>query len=123
MPAVSPARIPRRILGGALAPAALLLLVAPAQAGDAASCADAAERSQQLRRAGSLRAAREQLLVCARKECPRVVRKDCEGWLADVDRSMPTVAFRVEGEHGEPVPDAMVTLDGMAVAPGAPAGA
>ena len=101
---MSPAPILRRPLGGALASAALLLLAAPAQAGDAAACAEAAERAQPLRRAGSLRAARAQLLVCARKECPRVVRKDCEGWLADVDRSIPTVAFRVEGDHGEPTP-------------------
>ncbi len=54
-------------------------------------------------------------MTCARAVCPTLVKKDCTAWLADLDRAMPTIVFRVEGPSGESVKDLVLKLDQAAV--------
>jgi hypothetical protein len=78
------------------------------------ACVAASTDGQALRDAGKLRAAREKLLACARDQCPSIVRKYCSEWLADVEKRIPSVVFRVqaaEGGDGADVTDATVTVD------------
>jgi hypothetical protein len=78
------------------------------------ACVAASTDGQALRDAGKLREAREKLVACARDECPAIVRKYCSEWLADVEKRLPSVVFRVqaaEGSSGADVTDATVTVD------------
>jgi len=94
------------------------------------ACATTAEGAQQLRTEKKLRRARAQFIACAQESCPEAVRADCLQWLAEVDKSMPSVVIAVRNSSGadvrvkrvladgEPLVD---TLDGKAIAidPGA----
>jgi hypothetical protein len=96
--------------------AALFLLAAPlAHAEGASTCADEAERAQDLRRAGHLIAAREALIACGAASCPTVVRRDCLNWLADVDATLPTVIVRARDDRQEEVFGVRVLVDGEEV--------
>lgn len=85
------------------------------------ACFSAAEQAQPLMKQRKLRAARRQLEVCAREECPRAARTDCRTWLADVTRRQPTVVFvaREERANGESIAieDVRVSADGETVVP------
>jgi hypothetical protein len=76
------------------------------------ACADAAERGQELRDAHKLVEARAQLVACAQRDCPGVVRESCTEWLADLDRRTPSVVVGVKDEEGRDIPGATVSLDG-----------
>jgi len=90
---------------------ALVAVVGPASADEMDVCATAAERAQPKRKAGELTAARAELVTCSRSVCPAVIRNDCQKWLADVDKAIPTVIFRVVDEAGKDLVDVEVTLD------------
>jgi hypothetical protein len=79
------------------------------------ACVAASTDGQALRDSGKLRDAREKLLACSRDQCPAIVRKYCSEWLADVEKRIPSVVFRVQAADagdGADVTDATVTVDG-----------
>jgi hypothetical protein len=100
----------------------LLLLAAwfpaPAALGgpaeDKKACLASYESSQELRRQGSLRAAREQFAVCARAVCPKALSVDCTKWLEEVQSTMPTVVIEGRDAAGGETIAIRVLLDGKA---------
>jgi hypothetical protein len=102
----------------ALAILAALASSTPAKADVKAACVAASTQGQALRDAAKLKGARDQFLLCARDECPNVVRKYCAEWLSDVERRIPSVVFRVQSGNGNDVTDARVTVDGTLVVNG-----
>jgi hypothetical protein len=76
-----------------------------------ATCLQAYEGSQENRKAQALRAAHQQLLVCASDACPPIVRTDCIHWLAEVEAALPSVVLEAKGPGG-PLFDVTVRLDG-----------
>jgi hypothetical protein len=57
--------------------------------------------------------AREQLRVCAAAACPAVVQSDCAGWLADVDKALPSVVVTARDGAGADLVDVKVSVDGQ----------
>ncbi len=97
--------------------AATLILAAarPAPAADStqkAACLRASEEGQRLRVAGRLREARRSFLVCAKDQCPAVVRDDCATWTGDVTDAMPSVIFSAHDASGHPTTAVTVEVDG-----------
>lgn len=82
------------------------------------TCADAAERGQELRDAHKLVEARPELVVCAQRQCPVVVRDSCTEWLADVDRRTPSVVAGVKDDEGRDITGVAVSIDGVALPDG-----
>lgn len=79
---------------------------------DKLACAVAYERAQLLRNQDHLRAARDQLAVCARASCPTSASADCTRWLGEVEQSTPTVVVEAYGAGGHERYDVKVTFDG-----------
>jgi hypothetical protein len=113
-----PLALPRVIAAAVML--AGVVSVAPLAFADAApdkvACARAYERAQRLRAARHLRAARGELLVCARGECPAVLRQDCTPWLGEVDAAMPSISIAVRTADGRLETDVRVSVDGAVVA-------
>ncbi|WP_437729129.1 hypothetical protein [Sorangium sp. So ce861] len=123
MNATSPARArPARPLALALAlavatAAALALTGARAHAQPhKRACAAAYERAQGLRRDGKLLAAREALIACSQPTCPAAAVADCGPWLAEVEKSLPTVVIAARDAHGRERLDVRVLVDGRPLA-------
>ena len=96
--------------------ASVLVMATGARADDVAStCADAANAGQPLRRAGRLREARAQFLLCARDECPDSIRNRCGPWVSEVDAAMPSIVIRARGGRGADIVGLRVEIDGVAV--------
>ena len=99
--------------------AAMVILSTPsANALTKAECVKASDLGQDLRDQGRLQAARERFLTCGLGTCPAVVRAQCQEWLADVDRRLPTVLLRVRDDAGLDVVDAQVSIDGVTASQG-----
>jgi hypothetical protein len=94
-----------------------------ALAADKVACVEAAEAGQRLRKEGHLVSARDQLLLCASRECPDVVSQDCTGWLGEVQRSLASVVVKARSAAGEPLSDVSVFLDGTELSERAPTAA
>lgn len=96
-------------------------LASPARAADppakldAETCASTAERAADERDSGRLRDAARSFAVCARDECPRIVREDCRRGLGAISENGPHLAPRVRDASGADVLDAEVLLDGVPV--------
>ncbi|MDB4995564.1 MAG: hypothetical protein JWM74_2996 [Myxococcaceae bacterium] len=75
-------------------------------------CADAAERGQELRDAHKLVEARPQLVVCAQRECPSVVRESCTEWLAELGRRTPSIVAGAKDEESHDIAGLSVAMDG-----------
>jgi len=105
-------RSPR--LAGVLAAAAFgVFSAAEAQASESTKqCLGAYEAGQRLRQAGDLVTAASELRVCGGPACPVRMQSDCQRWLDDVERSMPTVVFRVRDARGDQLPNVTVSIDG-----------
>ncbi|AUX32962.1 MULTISPECIES: hypothetical protein [Sorangium] len=121
MNASSPARArPARPLAVAVAvavAAALALTGARAHAQPhKRACAAAYERAQGLRRDGKLLAAREALIACSQPTCPAAAVADCGPWLAEVEKSLPTVVIAARDAHGRERLDVRVLVDGRPLA-------
>lgn len=101
----------RRAISGAVTFAVLLASV-PAFA-DVSACLTAAEHAQSLRRAGSLRDARSELIACSASSCPRAVRIDCTRWLSEVESAQPSVVVEVRDARGADLLDVSVAVDGV----------
>ena len=77
-------------LAGAFGPAA----AGPARAEGKNECLLAYENTQLLRRKGDMRGARAAARQCARAECNEALRRDCVGWVPEIEKDIPTVIFR-----------------------------
>ena len=75
-------------------------------------CLDASEAWLAQRKAGKLRAARGELLVCAAASCPKDVREECAQHVPEIGAAIPTLVFEVKDASGEDVSAVRVTLDG-----------
>lgn len=78
-------------------------------------CIAASENSQVERSKGHLRAAREVLSRCLAADCPALISKDCNAFLAQLEAITPTVVFRVLDASGRDFVDAQVRVDGELV--------
>jgi hypothetical protein len=79
-------------------------------------CKASYEAAQELRLAGKLRDAKEQLRICMASECSEVARVDCGRWLGEVEAATPTVVLELVDGSGQSVESVRVTLDGAPVA-------
>ena len=102
---------------------ACLLLPAPALAAppSAAStskqaCLAAHEAALALKTEKKPHAAHEKLVICARTECPVIVRKECTDQLDVVQAAAPTVALEALDDKGSSDTAVKVSLDGNVVA-------
>ena len=82
----------------------------PARA-DGAACADAAERSQKARKAGKLLEARALVSTCAAPSCPALVRTDCQTWVLELEKELPSIVVRAR-RAGKDVTEGTVEVDG-----------
>lgn len=89
---------------------------AAAQPTDKKTCLAAADDGQKLRDEGKVIEARDKFLVCASKGCPAIIVKQCDVWVAEVDRDTPTALFRVLDPTGKELVDVRVLVDGAKVA-------
>lgn len=76
------------------------------------ACVDASEQGQEMRDRGKLLAARERFQACSAAACPPIVRKDCAGWLADVEERTPTVVLGARDPGGRDLTAVRVLVDG-----------
>lgn len=109
-PSASDPRARARLCGVAFALTALVW-GGPASAKPASECVRAANEGQTLRDQGKLLSAREELVVCARPECPKVVAAECRKWLEDVSARIPTVVVSLRDGAGADV-SARILVDG-----------
>src|SRR5262245_8062921 len=103
----------QRFLG--LCAAACLSTSSPAAHADKANegaCIEAHADAQRLRKAGKLRASRDKLLFCASPQCPSMLVMDCSGWLADVEREVPTIVLGAHDGAGHELARVRVLIDG-----------
>jgi hypothetical protein len=75
-------------------------------------CARVAEQAQQLRSRAHFLEAREQLLLCVRDECPKVIVQDCTRWQVEVEAALPSLVFGARDERGNDISDVHVSIDG-----------
>jgi hypothetical protein len=101
--------------------AAALLLPTSAWAGEAspgdkAQCSTEYVTAQTRRLEHKLLSAREALLTCARDECAPFMRgqitRDCAGWLAEIQSSIPSVVLAARTASGEDLASATALVDG-----------
>jgi hypothetical protein len=94
----------------------LLLAVADGAAAHAEDvkrvCVTASTAGQTQRDEGKLLEAREQLLRCAREDCPDIVKTHCAGWLADIESQIPSIVVRVLDTSGNDRTDVKTSVDG-----------
>jgi hypothetical protein len=81
-------------------------------AADVQSCLGASEAGQRARRAGRLREARDQFLLCSADACPSAVRRDCADWQGEVLAVLPSVVFGAKDGSGRDLVDVSVAMDG-----------
>jgi hypothetical protein len=97
-------------------PALVALLFASAIAGAARAqapkeCLASYEAAQRERLKHDLESAKRELLVCQKPECPEVLRRDCTAWLAELERTEPSIVI-VTRAGDKIVTDATIALDG-----------
>lgn len=104
--------------------AALLLAAAAGSAGTPAAaepaqapaaCLSSYESAQRLKLEKKLLSSKKALIVCARNDCPEVLRRDCAEWLADVESALPSVVVAARSE-GREVTTVRLLVDGEIVA-------
>jgi hypothetical protein len=97
---------------------ALVVLAALATAGSVSAdltkgqCVEIDTAAQTERRAGHFHAARDQLQLCAKPACPKLVRDDCTQRLNELDALTPTLVFAAKDASGDDVVAVLVTMDG-----------
>lgn len=85
-------------------------------------CLASYEAAQRERLKKDLDAAKRELLVCQRPECPEVLRKDCTTWLGEIESAESSIVI-VTRAGTKIVSDATITIDGKELSPEASAGA
>jgi hypothetical protein len=86
---------------------------APNGSGVEADCKAAYAASQERERAGSLREARDALVGCAKTECGKALRQQCELQYNRLDSMVPTVVLRFTDKSGARREDVQVRMDGQ----------
>ncbi|MBX3190682.1 MAG: hypothetical protein KF819_27025 [Labilithrix sp.] len=105
----------RRGFVSALALCASLLAAQSAGADEKQACVAASEKAQQLRNAGKLGEAREQLAICGRSACPRLVQQDCTTWMSEVLAILPSIVPGARDRKGRDIVEVKVFVDGKMV--------
>jgi hypothetical protein len=100
-------------LGACIAALLLSLPEHTARADETEACLAAYDGSQRLRKEGKLAASREQLVLCVRPACPRLVQRDCSQWLSSLDAITPTVIVNARDADGKDVLSVRVLVDGV----------
>jgi hypothetical protein len=90
----------------------LIPFVLAAEPPTQARCTEAYVSGQHLMRGGHLLDALSELLVCARDPCSATYRPECVAWLADVQRSLPSVVVGAHGSRGQELRSVHVRVDG-----------
>jgi hypothetical protein len=109
------------VLRALIAAAACAALAAHAQAASAApgeGCFTAYEGAQASRQDKRLVRAKSELELCI-GTCPQALAGDCRRWLAEIEPSIARLVVAPRSETGEPVPGAIVHVDGLTRAPDA----
>ena len=75
-------------------------------------CFDAYPEAQKHRKAGKLRAAQKELVICSQDACPAAVRRDCAQWLGEVTGELPSVLVVATDPEGKDTAAVRVTVDG-----------
>jgi len=101
-----------RYLRPAAAPLLAVLCVASSVRADVQACIDAHGAGQELRKQGKLKDAKAQFIKCAAEECPTVIRQDCDMFLRDLSKIMPTVVLAAVDEKGNDLANVRVVIDG-----------
>ncbi|MEZ4224292.1 MAG: hypothetical protein R3B13_25305 [Polyangiaceae bacterium] len=96
--------------------AAVLFAPTAAHADAKKECAAAYVEAQTLKRDNSLKAAREQLIICARDSCMSAVKKDCLTWLDEVNAALPSIVVVAKDSAGKETLNVKVTADEQVVA-------
>jgi hypothetical protein len=86
------------------------------------ACIGASEEALAQRKAGKLLDARASLSTCAASSCPAVVRASCGQRLAEVNESIPSIAFLPKDREGHDLAAVKLTVDDGAYV-GYPSGA
>jgi hypothetical protein len=97
---------------------AVALAIVPSVAGAQTKeqCIAAFDNGQDLREKLKLRAAKDQLLVCARNACAAPLRKDCAELLEAVMRDLPSVSFGARDPDGHDLEGFTAVIDGERIA-------
>jgi hypothetical protein len=101
-----------RYLRPAAAPLLAVLCVTSSVRADVQACIDAHGTGQDLRRQGKLKDAKAHFIKCAAEDCPTVIRQDCDMFLRDLSKIMPTVVLAAVDEKGNDLADVRVVIDG-----------
>src|ERR1700722_6588464 len=75
-------------------------------------CVEASSRGQILRDEHKLVEAPDALRGRAAVGCPAIVQNDCAGWLAEVEKALPSVVASAKNGAGEDLFDVKVSMDG-----------
>lgn len=88
----------------------------PSRTSPKQACLAAHEEAQSLRTQKKLHAAREKYVLCAKSECPVVLRKECAEQIEKVDAVAPTVALEALDDKGNSDTNVKVSVDGNVIA-------
>jgi hypothetical protein len=86
-----------------------------AQGGVGEQCASAFENGQKQRDTGKLQAAEASFLVCAQKQCPGFIARDCSQFREEVQKRIPSFVPAARS-NGRDLTAAKLSLDGVVVA-------
>ncbi len=119
MSAARHARVARLAFAGALPLVCALAVIGPSRPAlaekvdkaEKAVCLDAMSKGQTLRDAHRLLEARDRFRMCSRQVCPTLVQNDCGGWLAEVERAVPTVVVTARSSAGGDLFAVKVSMD------------
>lgn len=84
--------------------------------GPALDCPSASEEGQRLRDKNRWLEAREMFRACSVDKCPKVVRRDCSKWLAELDESQPSIVVAAQDASGADMQGVRVQADGRTIA-------
>jgi hypothetical protein len=101
------------LLAGACA-LALIAGTSSARA-DKAACIDASSKGQTFADAHKVIEARDQFRICAQRECPAVIQKDCASWFEQAQGRVATLVPIAKDVSGVGLPGVKVSIDGKVV--------
>lgn len=84
---------------------------------DTKECIAAFDKGQRSKSDGALRRAHGELLVCTHESCPAVLRADCAGVLAEVDKALPTIVLAADDGAGHDLVDVKVYSGDVLLSP------
>jgi hypothetical protein len=80
------------------------------------ACAAAHSQAQAQERDGHLRAASQQLAICARAVCGELIARECAVRHAQLEIEIPSIVPLASDDAGAPLVDVQVTMDGQLLA-------